>query len=89
MATLPSIRHPSRFAALAVTAVAALRAHASLLLAARDCGASGNSLDCRLADVLSFLYVAAALLALVLMLVVVLAVRSYRRTSNNGDKGRP
>ncbi len=89
MATFPTIRRPSRFAVLAILAVAAVRAHASLLQSVNDCGASGNSLDCHLADVLSFLYVAAGLLALVLLLVIVLAVRSYRRTSNNGDKGRP
>jgi hypothetical protein len=60
-------------------------AHAALLLTP-DCSASGDSLGCRLTGVLSFLYVAAALLAVALVLVVVLAVRSYRR-KNDDNKG--
>ncbi len=64
----------------------AAQAHASTLLIAPDCSASGNSLQCRLAGVLSFLTVAAALLAVLLVAVIVLAVRSYRNSQREKDR---
>jgi H+/Cl- antiporter ClcA len=62
-------------------------AHAALLLA-QDCDASGNTLDCHLAGVLSFLYIAAGLLAVVLLMVIALAVRSYRRKDDDSKGPR-
>jgi hypothetical protein len=75
-------------AAAAVLALAAGPARAAVLIADPDCSASGNSLGCRLGDVLSFLYIAAAVLAFVLVLVIVLAVRSFRKRAANA-KERP
>jgi hypothetical protein len=86
MASLSTIRRWFRLAPLAVLAIAAAPARAAHWLASPDCGVSTDSLNCRLAGVLSFLYVAAALLAFVLLLVIVLAVRSFRRRAND-DKG--
>ena len=83
-----SIRRWYCLAALCVAALASGPAHAAQWLASPDCSASGNSLDCRLAGVLSFLYIAAAVLAFALLLVVLLAVRSFRQRSRS-DKGRP
>jgi len=76
-----------RWFPLAALSLPTARAHASALLIAPDCSASGNSLQCRLAGVLSFLTVAATLLAVVLVVVIVLAVRSYR--NNQRDKDEP
>jgi H+/Cl- antiporter ClcA len=73
--------------AMLMAALGLLVPHAqAALLLAQDCDASRNTLDCHLAGVLSFLYIAAGLLAVVLLLVVVLAVRSYRR-KNDDRKG--
>jgi membrane protein implicated in regulation of membrane protease activity len=83
------IRRISCWVALLTAALSAGRAHASLLLSTPDCSAAANSLQCRLTGVLSFLYIAGVLLAVLLLLVIVLAVRSYRRASRNTDKDRP
>ena len=48
------------------------------------CSASRDSLSCRLLAILNFLYVAAGLLTLALIVVVVLALKSYRR--NKADR---
>jgi cytosine/uracil/thiamine/allantoin permease len=77
----------SLIAATVVLTLAATHARAAVLISDPDCSASANSFNCHLAGVLSFLYVAAALLAVVLVLVIVLAVRSYRRRSD--DKRLP
>jgi hypothetical protein len=80
--TLTPIRRRLQFAfppALATLfLLQASPAHAALLLTP-DCSASGESLGCRLTGVLSFLYVAAALLAVLLLLAIGYAVRYYRK----------
>ncbi len=65
--------------ALAFAASSNRVAHASVLALSRDCSASGNSLKCYLLEFLNVLYAAATLLGLVLLGVVVLAVRIYRK----------
>ena len=85
-----TIRHRLPFtgplALLAALVLLPAQAHAALLLD-RDCGAFRNTADCRLTGVLSILTVAAVLLAVVLLLVIVLDVRSYRRKDEH-DKGQ-
>jgi hypothetical protein len=59
-------------------------AHASTLSIEPGCSASGDSLKCHLLGLLNFLYAAAGVLAFMLIVVVVLAVKSYRK--NKDDK---
>jgi hypothetical protein len=56
----------------------ACQAHASTLLDPA-CDAAGDSFKCRLTGILNFLYAAAAVLGLVLLLVVFLAIRTYQK----------
>lgn len=63
-------------------------ASVSAALVSPSCSAAPDSLDCRLASVLSLLYVAAGLLGLVLLLVIFVAVKSYRKNSKMDDERR-
>jgi hypothetical protein len=54
------------------------QAHASTLLAPA-CDKAGDSFKCRLVGILNFLDAAAIVLGFVLLLVIVLAVRMYRK----------
>jgi hypothetical protein len=58
-------------------------------LASPSCSTSDNklqALECRLPGVLHLLYIAAAILTLVLIAVIVLAVRMYRRNKSSDDE---
>jgi uncharacterized membrane protein YciS (DUF1049 family) len=76
-------------AALAVAAVAltATAAHAATLITP-DCAASSD-LACHLSGVLHVLYIVAAILALVLLAVIALAVRIYRKNNIEDEQRRP
>ena len=52
---------------------------AAATLSTQDCSASGSTLNCHLQSFLSFLYTAAGLLALVLLVVILVATRIYTR----------
>ncbi len=47
-----------------------------------DCDASGNSLQCHLDSVLHFLYATGAILAVILVVISIVAVRIYYRNRN-------
>jgi hypothetical protein len=51
------------------------------------CVASNTTLNCRLQDFLQFLYGAAGFLALTLVIIIILAVRFYRKNKNNPKAG--
>ena len=68
---------------LACIASASSVAHASVAYGISGCSASGDSLRCQLLAILNFLYVAAGLLGLVLIVVLVLAVKSYRKNKTD------
>jgi bacteriorhodopsin len=70
--------------ALAFAASTGRLAHAATLSIEPGCTASGDSLKCHLLGLLNFLYAAAGVLAFMLIVVVVLAVKSYRK--NKDDK---
>jgi tellurite resistance protein TehA-like permease len=70
------------FAALTPTA-----AHASAL-STPDCAASSD-VACHLTGVLHVLYIIAAVLAFVLLAVIALAVRIYRKNSAENEQRRP
>ncbi len=72
---------------LAFAAATSTAAHASTLSLSTDCSASGDSLKCRLGDFLGFLYAAAGVLCFVLIIVVVLAVHSYRASKKGDNTG--
>jgi hypothetical protein len=72
---------------LAFAVSTARLAHASTLFAASDCSASGDSLKCHLLGFLNFLYAAAGVLAFMLIVVVALAVKSYRKNKNDEKIG--
>jgi hypothetical protein len=48
------------------------------------CDAAGDSFKCRLTGILNFLYAAAGVLGLVLIVVVSLAVRTYQKNRSAG-----
>jgi hypothetical protein len=58
-------------------------ARASALTSVSDCSASGDSLKCHLLGVLNFLYAAAGLLGILLIAVVVLAFKSFRKNKTD------
>jgi len=62
-------------------------AHAASVALEPNCSASGTTVNCRLLGLLHFLYGAAGILALVLIGVVLLAVRFYRRNKTNPRAG--
>jgi hypothetical protein len=51
----------------------------SLFILATDCSASGDPLKCRLTGVLHLLYLAAAILAIAAIVVLLFAIRTYRK----------
>ena len=65
---------------LAFALSASRRMHASALSFAPGCSASGNDIKCYLAGVLSFLSVVAVVLAVLLIGIIALAVKSYRKS---------
>jgi hypothetical protein len=69
--------------ALAFAVSTSCVAHAFTFSAASDCGASGNSLSCHLLGFLNFLYAAAGILAFMLIMVVALAIKSYRKNKKD------
>jgi hypothetical protein len=62
-------------------------AHASTFMLTSDCSVTPDTFGCHLLSLLKFLYAAAAVLGLVLVVVIVIAVNSYRKNSRN-DEGR-
>ena len=58
-------------------------AQATALISVPDCSASGGSLKCHLLGVLNFLYAAAGVLGCLLIVVVVLAVKIYRKNETD------
>ncbi len=74
-------------AALAVAAAAGYPAHASAISSVPDCSASGDSMRCYLAGVLKFLYAAAGVLLVLLIGVVAVAVKSYRKNKDDEKVG--
>ena len=58
-------------------------AQASVLTSVPDCSASGGSFKCHLLGVLNFLYAAAGVLGFLLIVVVVLAVKAYRKNETD------
>jgi hypothetical protein len=95
VATSPASPHPLSIrlaAAIALAlAFAAARAHAAVLTTtlAPDCTASGGDFACHLTGFLHLLYFIAAILAVVLLIVIALAVRMYRRNKTEDEKRRP
>ncbi|MGA8939001.1 MAG: hypothetical protein WB439_07540 [Acidobacteriaceae bacterium] len=69
---------------LACAAAASRSAHASSLMLAPDCGVSGGGYSCYLPGILRFLYALAIVLGVVLLVVVALAIKIYRK--NKVDK---
>lgn len=70
--------------ALALIALDTQYMHASTSLFAPDCSTSGDPLKCYLSGILSFLDVAAAILGILLIGVIAVVVRIYRKTKENG-----
>ena len=73
--------------ALALAASAGYPVHAAAVSSVPDCSASGDSLRCYLGGVLKFLYVAAGLLLVLLIAVVAVAVKSYRKNTDDEKVG--
>jgi hypothetical protein len=59
--------------------------HASTFMLAPDCSTSGDTLKCYLSGILNFLDVAAVILGILLIGVIVVVVRIYRKTKGNGN----
>ena len=59
--------------------------HASTFMLAPDCSASGDPLKCYLSGILNFLDIAAVILGILLIGVIVVVVRIYRKTKGNGN----
>ena len=59
--------------------------HASTFMLAPDCSTSGDPLKCYLSGILNFLDVAAVILGILLIGVIVMVVRIYRKTKGNGN----
>jgi hypothetical protein len=80
-------RLPSPISALLSLALAGATtrfALASVLTKVHNCNASGDSLKCHLQGILDFLYAAAGILGLLLVVAVVLAFNIYRK--NKADE---
>ncbi len=69
---------------LAFAAATGTAAHASTRSLSTGCSASGDTLKCRLGEFLGFLYAAAGVLGFILIIVIVMAIHSYR-VSKKGD----
>ena len=78
-------RRASLLFAIALAASATRYMHASTYLFAPDCSTSGKPLKCYLSGILNFLDVAAAILGILLIGVIVVVVRIYRKTKGNGN----
>jgi hypothetical protein len=74
-------------AAMALAASTGDPVHASAISSIPDCSASGGSLRCYLGGVLKFLYAAAGVLLVLLIGVVALAVKSYRKNKDDEKVG--
>jgi hypothetical protein len=84
----PPTRRRWRGAGLSIACTIGLfvrAASASAILIPRNCRTAPDSLGCRLNGVLDFLYAAAAMLGVVLVVVIVVTIRIYRR--NRDDEG--
>jgi hypothetical protein len=73
--------------ALALAVAAGRPVHALALSSVPDCSAFGGGLRCDLLGILNFLYAAAGVLAVVLLAVVALAVKSYRKNKDDEKVG--
>jgi hypothetical protein len=71
---------PKVLLALSIAASNSTGAHASALSLSTDCSASGDTLKCHLLQFLNLLYAAAAFLGVVLVIVLVVAFNSYRKS---------
>lgn len=78
-------RRPVRSSAALLGVFSGGAAHAEAVLAAADCKSSPASLGCHLDALLNLLYIAAGVLGVVLVVVLVVAVRVYRK--NDKDAG--
>ena len=74
-------------AALAFAGGAGNPLHASAISSVPDCSASGGGLGCYLTGVLKFLYAAAGVLVVLLIGVVAMAVKSYRKNKDDEKVG--
>jgi hypothetical protein len=84
-----SIRNRYRTAFTLLLAVACARAAFAMnVVQTPDCDVSGETLNCKLLDVLHFLYGAAGVLAFILLLVVGVAIHIYRKNKRQGKDPR-
>jgi hypothetical protein len=74
----------SRFAAILALLFVAASMHAATLTLVPDCSLSSNRLHCELLGVLNMLYDVAGILGFILVIVIVLAIRSFRK-NQDGD----
>ncbi|MBW4040017.1 MAG: hypothetical protein HIU91_14365 [Acidobacteria bacterium] len=74
-------------AAVSLTGLSARAASASTILLTQNCRTAPGSLDCRLNGVLDFLYAAAFILCIVLVAVIAVTIKIYRKNSSK-DKGQ-
>ena len=77
-------RRYSLLYAIALAASSTRYMHASTFFFAPDCSASGNPLKCYLSGILSFLDVAAVILGILLIGVIAVVVRIYRKIKGDG-----
>jgi hypothetical protein len=77
--------HGSGLATACLIGLHVRTASASALVLSQDCRTAPDSLGCRLNGVLDFLYAAALMLGVVLVVVIVVTIRIYRK--NKDDKG--
>lgn len=77
-------RRYSLLFAITLIASATRYMHASTFIFAPDCSASGDPLKCYLSGVLSFLDVAAIILGILLIGVIAVVVKIYRKTKDTG-----
>ncbi len=71
--------------AMAVAAAPGFPVHAAAIASVTDCSASGDGLRCYLGGVLKFLYVAAGVLVVLLVGVVAMAIKTYRKNKDNKE----
>jgi hypothetical protein len=75
----------TRVPAVALLLVFGRAARASVSAATPDCSTSGGSFECSLLGVLHFLYAAAGVLTVVLIVVIAVAVHIYRRNKGSAE----
>ncbi len=66
---------------------ASCSAHASEVIFTPGCAASGAGISCYLPGILNFLYVVAIVLGVVLLVVLVLAIKSFRKNKDDEKVG--